>query len=480
MSSSLPYFFDEDNLPVYECTTSNGCGTGYACVGNKCVRVSTGVSNKPLIGGSGGSGGNFGDLTGGGDCGWNIDDKEYPEYPLPSICEGGALPPGVPGCGSANCGTGNGSGEQVPRPVYDEESGCLNPPTLNLPECCREIDREPYYKCDPTYCPEVPVPDLPDPEETPMPFPTPEPDTPRPDVPEVPAPWPGTPPALPPIPDLPPLPPLPEIPDPPLNTPDPNPDDPDGPKPGDPDFVCPPLDGPPADTGCSTFCTNYYSQFGEYGAGCGASNSCSSCEDCVERFVTLEPPTNYPVGCPQPPTYNYKRGVCEPKRVGKPCFCDGGRDCRECETCDRSPGSTFGDCVDSNDCVECSTIYNYPCSDGKTFTDAVCCEKSALAAGQCARSIAKSKCPPPPPPPTRCDTYTRSDAGPVPPRCDPGDRTLGVTSGGGYSYRICEHCEDEPPEKEIGCNCHDDCPACYRCVHDVAASKTVCRRSGLC
>jgi len=72
-------------------------------------------------------------------------------------------------------------------------------------------------------------------------------------------------------------------------------------------------------------------------------------------------------------------GICEPKSGSRPCWCDGGEGCGNCEACITNPAdSNFGSCAPTGDsldrCRQCVTLESYKCC-GKDVGPLKVCSK---------------------------------------------------------------------------------------------------------
>lgn len=72
-------------------------------------------------------------------------------------------------------------------------------------------------------------------------------------------------------------------------------------------------------------------------------------------------------------------GICEPKFSDRPCWCDGGESCGNCEACITNPAdSNFGSCAPTDDslnrCRQCVTLESYKCCGQDVGPLKVCSE----------------------------------------------------------------------------------------------------------
>jgi len=234
--------------------------------------------------------------------------------------------------------------------------------------------------------------------------------------------------------------------------------------------------GPPVYTGCSTFCTSYFSSTGEEAEGCSGL-ACDECSYCDEIFVSAS-------------------GTCRPLESGGPCHCKNDL-IPDCYKCDEN-GSTV---PDLDNCQECVTITNVDCGCGTVITNTTCCQPLGtdgltitnkcqdLIDQDCAKACEEQV----DPCKGICEVVSGDCGGtddfgnpvgdcgsnsddlnglPLPPVNQPGQRntTLGYIEVPGQTPRlIWERCDvSELPEEcaLCDCNCNNDCPNCQLCGAD--------------
>ena len=115
---------------------------------------------------------------------------------------------------------------------------------------------------------------------------------------------------------------------------------------------------------CHYYCSSRYALFGppdgnpEFYDPCAGKSICENtdCEEC-----------------------GLFSGLCEPKSGDRPCWCNGGASCGECEGCITDPtDSNFGSCAPTDDsldrCRQCVTLESYKCC-GKDVGPLEVCSK---------------------------------------------------------------------------------------------------------
>ena len=173
---------------------------------------------------------------------------------------------------------------------------------------------------------------------------------------------------------------------------------------------------------CSQFCDDYFKSNGELKEGCTPDKLCSECSVCdapaegEEGYLTPGVKTCLPLADDE-----------------KPCWCDSGSSCGDCQRCDRDPNSsTLGDCVVDLNCLVCQRVVDVPCRcDDKTVSGSSCATIGAVQRGRDLQAEALAKAL------AKCD-------------------------------------DDCPPDPDpIDCNCHADCKDCEicspdaKCVYDI-------------
>jgi hypothetical protein len=208
---------------------------------------------------------------------------------------------------------------------------------------------------------------------------------------------------------------------------------------------------------CNDFCDSYYKSNGNHSGGCTDDNVCSECEGCSNNTCSVDSPN-------------------------APCHCNPSK-LPNCHSCNSDGTSSY----DPANCLECSTIQNYPCPQCKKFVDATACQPigtNGLSIVNKAQQAAYNKCaelcgPSTPFNPNRCagDCVSKT-IGPISGTCPDPDAPIPgcpdgadcswsgcIQAGGQYSllYYECDMSEVPDDCKACDCNCHDDCPTCYEC-----------------